>query len=287
MALKRKKKCPFPGCGWKGKILYGANGHVTLRHPGFEPGLKPNIPTATVTPAEDPKIPGDIPIQKPNDSNKAALSEEKKARNFSAGKIMLILGGLVLIAISFFTGREWMANYSQSFLGIATALSFGIGAFLIFWAFKRKAGSYNRPSLRAGIKKYKGNANSIIVYAKPDPADKDKLKPWKIEFDHLNNPPGLRRKLRNDGNYYSFNICKQQSYTVDAAGNVSGLEDMALNDTAYCDPRLLKDAVEMRYSREYYTPDPNLLQKIKPFLFIIIVVVGALILIMVGNPTPA
>lgn len=287
MARKRKKKCPVPGCSWKGKILYGQNGHVTLRHPEYQPDEDIDAAMPTITPTQSPP-PDDIPDSPVPETPKPPQEPVKDSRswNFGWGKILLTAGGAVLIIISFFTGKEWMANYDQSTLGMFTALLFAAGAVLIYLAFKRKGSAYKRPTLRAGVKKYIGNANSIIIYAKPDPENPGKFKPWKIEFDNLKNPPGLKRKLRNDGVYYSLNICKGDHYNVDKDGNVTGLEDFTLSDTSYCDPRLLKDAVEMRYSREYYTPEPNLFQKIRPALFFLIVIIGALILVMVGNPAP-
>jgi hypothetical protein len=296
MTKKQKEQlCPVPGCG---KLKKNITEHLRICHPDYKPE-EVNSVHVPETPQETPATAGSVgpevaaeSAQSPtplasesqNKTPAAAVKEVKPPSSMNLKKILLLIGGALLIIIGVYMAIQWQNDTSQYFLGIVGVLLFGGGGGIIYLTFKKGGKNYNRPSLRAGKKKYLGDANSITVYAKPDPSNSAKPIPDRIEFENLDNPPGLRRKLRNNGKYYAVNICDETKR--DNKGDLI-YQDLILPDNQYCDPRLLKDAVEMRYSREYYTPEPSLFQKIKPVLFIVIVCIGALILVMIGDPPPA
>jgi hypothetical protein len=220
---------------------------------------------------ETPKPPA-IPI-----TPVTKVKEKRPRAIFNFKKILLIIVALVGIGFSFYLGSIWLADPQQTITGMLTVMIFGGSGIILFLAFKREGGliSTSQP-LRYGQEKpkYKGPPNCINVYGKVDPKKPGHILPERIEFAHEDNPPGMRRKLRNDGKFYYLNM---HDTTV--------LKDVVLPDNQYCDPRRFLIPVIMKYSRDYYTPVPSLFQKIKPLLFLALIGIGALILVITA-PTP-
>jgi hypothetical protein len=263
---RRKKKEPCPVCG---KLKADIEEHIRICHPDYKPSANEVIPGEQVSPLIKEQV---APDPSPDSDESPALDKGLRPGINYKKTLLLILGGIMVIAGGFMA-KLWMDAPEQSELGIIATLIFGGGGLVIYLTLKRAERKYTRPSLRTGGRKFTGDANSITIFAKKDPDNPGRLLPDKIEFEKREDPPGLKRKLRNDGKYYAVNVY-----------DTSEVEDCVLPDSQYCDPRLLKDAVEMKCSREYYTPEPTLFQKIKPVIFIVIIVIGAIILMMVGNP---
>ncbi len=259
MSKKREQICPVPGCGKSKKNL---DEHIRICHPDYVQE-EPKQEFSPHVDAPQPAI--DIPVI------------PKPPSNFNWKKTLLLITGVALIACSVFIGSMWMKDTSQMVLAVITVFSFGGGGFILMFSLKKSEAKYNRPGLRHGGKKTTGPANSLVIYARKDPDNPKKLLPYKMQFETRPNPIGLYRKLRNDNKYYSTML------SVPGVEGKEILRDCILPDTQYCDPRLLKDAVEMRYSREYYTPEQSLLQKIKPLIFFILIIAGAIILVMLGG----
>ncbi len=283
MSKKHEQICPVPGCGKSKKNL---DEHIRICHPDYvreeakqeseQPAdapidthtPQPLNPTEPLSPAGNTKG-DDIPVM------------PKTPSNFNLKKTLLLIAGAALIIFSIFIGSMWMKDTSQTVLAVITVFSFGGGGFILMFSIKKSEAKYNRPGLRHGGKKTTGPVNSLVIYARNDPDNPKKLLPYKVQFEALPNPIGLYRKLRNDNKYYSTML------SVPGPGGKNILKDCILPDTQYCDPRQFKDAVEMRYSREYYTPEQSLLQKIKPLIFFILIIAGAIILVMLGGGSGA
>jgi hypothetical protein len=209
-----------------------------------------------------------IAVPPPKESNK-----KKNKASFSIKKAGFFILALVLIGVSIYCGKIWMDDTEKMLFGIATVVFFAGGALSLILALKKIEVTSSRPSLRHGEQRNIGLANSITIYAKQDAGNPQHLLPDRIAFEQLENPPGLKRKLRNNGKYYYLNL-----------HDTTGLKDCVLPDNQYCDPHRFLIPVLMKHSQEYYTPVPSLLQRIKPILFIAVVVIGGVILAMVNTP---
>lgn len=257
----KKVSCDYPGCKWQGK---NKNQHARICHPDVS--AVQSVPAKEVVPAAAP------PVQEPAPPVLPPVAE-KTPHHFDAKKTAFIVLGIVLIGVGVYFGMQWYKDYDRYELGIFTALLIGAGAVLTYLGLHSNDKAKDRPSLHAGGKKFKGAANCLNIYARIGPDGKPI--PHKIEFDQMANAPGMRRLLKNDHRYYATNVIVDKN-----------LKDLILPDTQFCDPHQLKDAAEMKYSREYYTPEPSMLQKLKPAIFAVIIIIGGLILILVGGNAP-
>jgi len=258
----QKVNCDYPGCVWQGK---NKKEHVRICHPDADAvqsvSAKEIVPSVVLQPqVQEPTTPALPPVA------------EKTPHHFDAKKTAFIVLGIALIAVGIYFGAQWYKNYNRYELGIFTALLIGSGAVSTYLGLHSNAKAADRPSLRAGGKKFKGAANCLNIYARVG-ADNKPL-PYKVEFDQMADAPGMRRLLKNDHRYYATNVI------------IDKPRDLVLPDTQFCDPHQLKDAAEMKYSREYYTPEPSMLQKLKPAIFAVIIIIGGLILILVGGNAP-
>jgi hypothetical protein len=214
----------------------------------------------------------EVKLEEPKPAEVKSVTKKAEKSPFDKRKFFLLSISAVGFGLTILLGKIWFADpLNLPIVGMATCLALAGSAVLAFTTLKTSSARVR--AIRAGQSKVTGPVNSINIYAKRDPDNPKHLIPDRVEFAFVENPPGLLRKLRNDGKYYYVNI-----------HDTTGLKDLVLPDNQYCDRRRFLIPVQMKHSQEYYTPIPSLMQRIKPLLFLGLIIVGGLILVITAPP---